>query len=76
MAAPGGEESQSSDAGGCADGDAAQAWPGHDERLAWAVSARAYWYHAAVGLRADEATAPSHGEPALVRTHGSDSDLI
>ena len=41
-AAPGGEESAGSDADGGADGDAAHAWPGHEDRTAWAVSARAH----------------------------------
>ena len=40
-AAPGEARSEGSDADGGADDDAAQAWPGYDDRTAWAVSARA-----------------------------------
>ena len=41
-AAPGREESAGSDTDGGTGGDPAQAWPGHDDRTAWAVSARAH----------------------------------
>ena len=40
--APGGEKSDGSDADGGADGNAAQAWLGHDDTIAWAVSPRSH----------------------------------